>query len=683
MTRERGELTALACAQRERSLVRAREIQASIKEIGPLPAVANPERRRHAEESLLNWMMTYGGSEEAEECYYFTDPFCDEQLYMIEQVEQVLRHGGEVPLCIFRGGCKTTFCEWGILFACLTGLQRFALVVAASTGQANLIVNNIKIILQHNPLLLADYPEVCFPIARLENVTIRAKAQMLDGEPTRIHFGADYLQLPRVAGSQASGAIIMGKGADGQLRGLNVEGMRPTVVLIDDPQTNESAESLTQTQKRWDNIMSSMKGLAGHGVSLALLATVTVIKKDDLAERILAKWHGKRFGILRSMPKNLAAWEDYHEEYERTKAAISDPLQRAEIMKQYYLDRREVLDAGAEAAWESHYTAGEASAIQHAMNLYFFDKKAFWAEYMNQPMADEKLVDNLTMDDLVRKIRTDIPGGVVPAACTKVTAGIDVQKDCLYYLVTAWDDSFGGHVLEWGRFPKGLKKMSTYLPNTSLEEQIGTCIRDLGAQLQQATYRKDDGVEEMYISKVVLDANWGPYSQVIRNASKPFGRWMDPCFGWGKGPESRFLAKAKVFGEERGTEWHVPVLGKGEPCRTVTYNTNWWKSHVRNRILAGVLGQTSLTFPKGDTASHSKLFQHLLSERSSKLTGVYGTIDKWVLVPGQPNHWWDCLVMSAVGAAMTGVHLPAVKEKPGTPRTETVQKKGKKKWMTL
>lgn len=653
---------------RELSARRSREQNESVKEIGPLPEVEDPKRKERCRESLLQFMLTYGGSPEAEECFIFTNPFCDEQVYMIETLEQILKFGGEMPLCIFRGGCKTTICEWGITWAMLYGWQKFGVVAAASLTMARNIIRNIKVLLEHDPLLAADFPEACFPILALERTVQRARAQVLDGEPTEILYGTDIIRLPRIEGADSSQAIVQGVGADSSFRGLRVGKQRPTVVLIDDPQTNRSARSLTQTEARWNNIASSMKGLAGPGVALAMAATVTVIRKGDLAEKILERWAGKRFGILRSMPKNMKAWDEYADEMDRNRIEISDVKKRIELNNLYYLEHRAELDEGAEAAWESNFAENEVSAIQHAMNLYYFDQEAFWSEYMNLPVDEENDAENLTEDDLERKIRKELKKGTAPEETVCITCGIDIQKDCLFWMAAAWSEGFSGHVLDYGRYPKGRLKMENVCPGKSLEEQVSVCLRNLAQELKDRLYFRDGSREELCAAKVIVDANWGAVTNDVKKVCRQFRGWLEPTFGWGKGPDSRFFGAKKTPGEERGPEWRKPLMKRGEIVRAYTYNTNWWKSFVRLRIKTGIEGKGSLSFYGGADHTHQKLWKHLLGESSSKLAGQYGTIDKWVLKPGEPNHWWDCLVMAAVAASAMKIQPPDFQEKTPKPQ---------------
>lgn len=651
-----------AQANRENAARASRERSESVKEIGPLPEVRDIRRKEKCRGSLLDFMLEYGGDPVAGLGFVFSNPFCEEQITLIRAVEDVLKHGGEAALCIFRGAGKTTICEWGLIWAIAYGWQKFALAVAANTGMARRIVSNIRKMIDDNELIQADFPEICWPIQALERVTQRARAQLLDGEPTQMKITADMVQFARVKDAPSSGSIIMAVGAEASFRGLREGAQRPTVVLIDDPQTNKSANSKTQTDSRWENITTSMKGLAGPGVQLAMMATITVIKKGDLAERILEKWGGKRYGILRTMPKNMDAWNEYAEIMEQNRLGIGSIQERNRLNNEYYIAHRKELDEGAEAAWETNRTEAEVSAIQHAMNLYFFDEKAFWSEYMNLPKNSDVEAENLTPADLVRKIRSDLPKGVVPGETQLVTVGIDIQKDCFYWLASAWSDDFSGHILEYGRFPKGQQKLASRYPGTGFEEQIEQGLMELAQILQEKVYRSETG-ETFGIAKVIVDANWGICRDNVKRVCKQTRplKWLEPTTGWGKGPNSRFFAASKAIGEQRGPEWKKLPLERGGIVRYYTYNTNWWKSFVRYRIQAGIHARSTFTFYAGTPAEHDKFFTHLLGETSSKLSGQYGIIDQWVLIPGQPNHWWDCLVMSSVAASAAGIKMPDVK----------------------
>lgn len=119
--------------------------------------------------------------------------------------------------------------------------------------------------------------------------------QLFDGERTRIEWGRHRIVLPTMPGpfNEASGAVIHTSGIGGGIvRGLtcvdaNGQTIRPDLVLADDPQDRESARSTTQTSERLQIINGDLAGLAGPDQSIAMLATVTIIERGDLADQLL------------------------------------------------------------------------------------------------------------------------------------------------------------------------------------------------------------------------------------------------------------------------------------------------------------------------------------------------------------------------------------------------------------
>ena len=78
---------------------------------------------------------------------------------------------------------------------------------------------------------------------------------------------------------------------------------RPSLVLIDGPQTDEVAGSPTQVANRLEIMTGAILGLAGPGQNFAGLCTITVIKPHDLADQLLDRdahpeWQGKRTRLI-------------------------------------------------------------------------------------------------------------------------------------------------------------------------------------------------------------------------------------------------------------------------------------------------------------------------------------------------------------------------------------------------
>lgn len=79
---------------------------------------------------------------------------------------------------------NTVLCQTAVLWSALIGAAPFVCLIAASAERARDLLENIKIWLETNPLLHADFPEVTFPIRALEQITNRQKGQLYHGEPT-------------------------------------------------------------------------------------------------------------------------------------------------------------------------------------------------------------------------------------------------------------------------------------------------------------------------------------------------------------------------------------------------------------------------------------------------------------------------------------------------------------------
>src|SRR5690606_7326134 len=150
----------------------------------------------------------------------------------------------------------------------------FVALIGSDEDHAAQMLDSIKAELENSDLLAADFPEVCHPIRSLEGIHQRAAGQLLEGKPTLIGWTAKEIVLPTCAGSEASGAIIRVAGITGRIRGMKHKradgsSVRPSLVLIDDPQTDESARSPSQCANRERVLAGAILGLAGPGQKIA------------------------------------------------------------------------------------------------------------------------------------------------------------------------------------------------------------------------------------------------------------------------------------------------------------------------------------------------------------------------------------------------------------------------------
>jgi hypothetical protein len=111
-------------------------------------------------------------------------------------------------------------------------------------------------------------------------------------------------------------------------------------------------------------------------------------------------------------------------------------------------------------------------------------------------------------------------------------------------------------------------------------------------------------------------------------------------------------------GDRVGLNWRIPNVHGKRAVRHVVYDTNFWKSFVHER-LAVSMGDRGCLSLFGNGAEQHRLFaEHLSAEYRVKTEGRGRTVDEWKQRPERgDNHWFDCMVGCAVGAALQGVLL--------------------------
>jgi hypothetical protein len=663
-------------AERERQRARAAALSHSGRNIGELPPVGDVERKIRCARSFRGFCDTYFPQT-------FHLPWSDDHLKVIAKIEQAVLEGGLFAMAMPRGSGKTTLCETACLWAMLYGHREFVALIGSDEEHAASMLESIKSELENNEQLLDDFPEACFPIRCLEGIHQRASGQLYNGAPTHIGWTAKEMVLPTIAGSKASGAIIAVAGITGRIRGMkrkrpDGQSVRPSLVLIDDPQTDESARSPSQCAARERILAGAILGLAGPGRKIAGLMTLTVVRPDDLADRLLDRekhpaWQGERTKMVYAFPIAEPLWARYAE-------LRADGLRNDRGTTEattFYETNRAAMDEGAVVAWLARFNHDERSAIQHAMNLRLLDEAAFWAEYQNEPLPEVAADDDLLSADQIAAKINGVPRGVVPTTCTRLTMFIDVQGKLLFWLVAAWEDDFTGYVVDYGAWPDqkaayfALRDaritLQTALPRAGQEGAIYAGLEALVTERVGRPWRRDDG-SEVRVERCLIDANWGQSSDVVYQFCRQttFGGIVMPGHGRYVGASSiPFADHKRKRGERMGLNWRVPVVTGRRGVRHVLLDSNYWKSfvHARLAVPMGDPGCLSLFGRAAD--AHRLLADHLTSEYRVKTEGRGRTVDEWKLrLSGIDNHWLDCLVGAAVAASMQGAVLFGTDARP-------------------
>ena len=650
---------------------RARNVALAIagRDIGDLPSVANAERKRLAASDFRFFCESYFP-------LTFHLPWSPDHLKVIAKIEQAVLRGGLFAMAMPRGSGKTTICECACIWAVLYGHRDFVCLIGSDEGHAMDMLDSIKMELDGNDLLLEDFPEVVFPIQCLDGIANRCNGQLYKGERTHIGWTAREIVLPTMPGSVGSGAIIKVAGITGRIRGMKYKRadghtVRPSLVVLDDPQTDESARSLSQCATREGILAGAILGLAGPGKKISGIMPCTVIRPGDMADNILSRdkhpeWNGERTKMVYSFPFEEKKWQRYGELRGESLRSHGD----IRLATEFYAADREAMDAGAEIAWPERFNHDELSAIQHAMNLRLQDEAAFFAEYQNEPLpAETSETDELSADQIASKTNR-MPRRAVPVGCNHITMFIDVQANLLFFVVAAWEDDFTGYVIDYGTFPDQQRPYFTLrdarltLPlatkASGIEGAIYAGLEQLTTSYLGREWRRDDGAM-LRVERCLIDANWGSSTDVVYQFCRQSAHAgvVMPSHGRFVGASSQPFSEYKRRpGDRVGHNWRMPNVAGKRAVRHVVYDTNFWKSFVHARLAVSIGDRGCLTLFGDSPDSHRLFAEHITSEFRVKTEGRGRTVDEWKARPERgDNHWFDGLVGCAAAASIQGAVL--------------------------
>lgn len=655
---------------KERAAARERVKAEAGRDIGQIPPPENPKRRDACGDDLGRFLKTY-----------FPDTFCHPwsavHERLIELISIVVLTGALFAMGIPRGWGKTSLCVRAVIWAVAYRHHVFVMLIGASNEAAKDMIADIRAELENNPLLNADFPELCRPIAALEGINQRGKAQLCQGERTHV-FASDFqLRLGNVAG-QSGGIIRAGGILSAKIRGARavVDGrvIRPTLGLVDDPQTEASAASKRGCFRRERVIQAALPGLPGTGEAWSCLMTMTVIEPGDVAHRVLNRdkhpdWHGVRESALVGMPDADAM--EHWIEWNRIR---EDCLRRDDDFKQahqYYRKHKSAMNRGVQVVWKDGYDRERfVDPLEQSMDWFFRDRLGFWSELMNDPagyVQDGK--PQLERDAIAARCH-HLPAEQAPLKAEFVTAFADVQGQCLWYEVRAHATDSTSWVLAYGTWPGQPRQYYTlrdlkltldgaYPKHATLQARLTVAIKDLFTVLFAKEWQREDG-HILRLNVAGVDANWE--SDCVKGAVRASGLSgrLIPTHGRSYRPPKLPLdATKKQDGDRCGTFWRLRSPKERDSIRHLLYDVDYWKTFHRDRLLIPLEALGAVSLPAG--RDHSMYADHMLAEQSSLIHDVntQRTVEVWEHRPERPdNHLWDCAVGNGMLGAMLGCMLP-------------------------
>lgn len=682
-------------AYRERKKEKGRKLSRDAAkraaDIGSLHAVVHPARRHICSWNLGLWLQTYFPASTG------LGPFSVSHYSVIDSLENCILYGGWYLNCVFREFAKTSIAEGAALWAICNAHRRFGAIFGADQPAAEELLDSIRMEVNENDLLFEDFPEICVAFRHLEGRHQRCASQEFEGQLTHIACDGEHIVFPSIRLSHeqskelgipvdgrgytlCSGGIVSAHGLLSASRGMKYKRpdgtqQRPDFGIIDDPQTDRSADSPAEIGKRLKTIRKAIIPLAGQRKKLALICNATTITEGDvpcqlLDPKISPGWQGRRIPMLLRPAKNEKLWlEDYANLLTTWDREGGDAAQKAARMLAlaFYEANRTEMDEGAEATWHTCFSPDqmEISAIQHCYNVLAEQgQDVFDSECQQQPKRVGAKDNDLKLGDVIAKA-TGLPRRTVPIWANSVHIFVDVQDDGLFWLALACGDSFNCHVVDYGLYPDQQSASLSYqrakirlrdVHPGNMEGALQAGLTRLLTQLREEEWvREGDGVRLLTTS---VAADSGDNTSVVYAAARSTkciptkGRYVGAkSVPWEEFP--------KRDGEEISREYHwlmAPTRGSGQ-LRVIAFDTNWWKSFVVRRLRTVPGDPGCLTF-FGSPVDHVELAEHILAEYGTDVFANGRKVEEWSLRPGKTdNHLLDCLVGAHVLCAKGGAAL--------------------------
>jgi hypothetical protein len=733
----------------ERSAQWRRQAFKASRDIAPLDiSFIDWDRRLECKRDLKTFCEEY-----LDDVFY--EGWSADQLKCVHKANQVLTVGGKFALAMPRAGGKTAICRAAITKGIAYGHRRRMVNIGSTAEAAQQTVSAIRMQWFANPKLAQDFPEIAYAVADIDNRQMLAGGQTYDGHSTHIEWTSDRLAfpclvLPREIAEEyrahdptsivplkyhdhkfttiSAGIVLLSTGIDGAIRGdaeihpLSLEQVRPDLVILDDVQKDQKADSPVTCEKMIRIIDGAIQGLSAPGKPIAALMPCTVIREGDVSDSYLDRdlrpeWSGERCRMVIKWPEGIddfriteatpagALWNRYAE-LRRTSLANHGDIHLA---TEFYSlpENREIMDESFVTSWESRYNNNpehpnhEISSQQHAMNLRLSSPQTFPSEFNNiGRRPSDASIGLITSEQLRRKIAPSAQG-VVPAMTMHMASYIDVQDEMLFWVVAGATPDFDVVITDYGTYPEistnyfakgqtlgwsllsreflkahpsytaqGVKKGRANRIIAPFEPKIYFGVQECIKLIDRRLFtREDQHATQMRIQAFGVDTKWGQANSAIKRAIYDLGDpRVLPCYGEYIPPTSKqfeeyrrepgWIFEDQINPLEREVKWIVKLDPAGVPFLSI--DVSRMKDFLFRRLATDPSDHGSFQLYSASPEHHAMYSDQVCnSEYPEPVTSRIFTKNLWKLKESRPdNEYLDCSSNVLALLGLLGAKLP-------------------------
>ena len=230
--------------------------------------------------------------------------------------------------------------------------KHFIAIFSDAIELTETLIESIKIELEDNPQLLADFP----------HATGKTKNWKIGDIVTK------------------NGIRLKGYGSKKKVRGIKHGAYRVDLSIIDDLENDDNVRSRRFRDKLEDWLDEAVENLGGANGTMDILYIGTILHRDSvLARKLKLKfWHPSIFRTLISYPSNMELWEEYGSIFKNV---------GVDEAHNYYMENKALMDEGAVRLWD-------AISLEYIMQKRAKNNKAFQKEQQNNPNSENQKFDS-------------------------------------------------------------------------------------------------------------------------------------------------------------------------------------------------------------------------------------------------------------------------------------------------
>lgn len=638
----------------------------------------DPKRRARLEKNPEKWLKHYLPQA-------FTRPFRKAHHSIIDGAVNAQQTHGRWAVAAERGIGKSTLL-WGlVLMFALTGRERFPVCLPWADSALKRALRFWKNALCYNPALYADYPEYCVPFKESRGISQRVSQLCWkdNGKPTgaQLRITEGMIIMPDSLGA-IGGATI-----NGNPRGLNHpqdDGgvLRPSLVMIDDPQSREVAMSQLRVQRTIEMIDSDVAGIGESGKALSMLISGNCIVPGDVMEHYLnqPEWQALKVSRIIEWPEGFdnekSKVRKLWEEWNKVRVDGLHDRDGGKGARKFYRANKAAMTKGMVVSNEDGYDKDQKQpdALYGAMESYFvMGHSAFMAERQQDPVTQMTTYYTLSAQLILSRksgyARLHAPVGSV------LCLGIDVNYVGFnWVLVAAETASQSRKIVAHGLYPGGTKMM---IQKNVTDAQACAIIRREMARFDAEVIRTAKikcGDEVKPISIAGWDASSGKWQDAMAAAIKEMRSPVQQI------PMKAFGAKTykpRRTDLRQGKGWHVtdfPRIG-----RVFVLNADYWRETMQRGFVVEPTEPGALSLYEPDTnGMHRDLARSILSEQLvEKVVTDKGEYYNWHRDRSVPNDRADAAVYACALTGYEGIGEEKARKKRGGVRVVMSRGKGR------